>query len=122
MVDAQAKQNKKLAKQQQDAAKKVAQLKAKNKPVPPELEQLAAGAAIAAANEQARNTVVNVRGQGNQNVESFEDGAMDTAQETDAVTVMEWAIHTLKTIIPIYNIIYLIQVVLGKKDVKESLK
>lgn len=119
-VAAQAKQNKKLAKQQQDALKKVEQLKKKGKPVPPELEQLAAGAAISAANEAARvNGQIKVRGQ--QDNAELTDETTDTTYSEDSVTVQEWVIYMLLCMIPIYNIILVIKTALGKRDVKGSM-
>lgn len=123
-VALQAKENKKLAKQQQDAVKKVEQLKKKGKPVPPELEQLAAGAAIEAAHKNSRNNVTNVRGQKVTN-EAVQEGVETGSQyeyTEETVTLAEWFKHILICIIPIYNIIYLIKIVIGSKDSKPSLK
>lgn len=123
-VNMQAKENKKLAKQQQDAVKKVEALKKKGKPVPPELEQLAAGAAIEAAHKNSRNNVTNVRGQVNNNVGSQENQGENSEFEYTEETVMmtEWIKHLLICLIPIYNIIYLIKIVNGSSDSKPQLK
>lgn len=123
-VNMQAKENKKLAKQQQDAVKKVEALKKKGKPVPPELEQLAAGAAIEAAHKNSRNNVTNVRGQVNNNVNSQENQGETSGFEYTEETVMmtEWIKHLLICLIPIYNIIYLVKIVNGSSDSKPQLK
>lgn len=123
-VNMQAKENKKLAKQQQDAVKKVEALKKKGKPVPPELEQLAAGAAIEAAHKNSRNNVTNVRGQVNNNVDSQGNQGETSEFEYTEETVMmtEWIKHLLICLIPIYNIIYLVKIVNGSRDSKPQLK
>lgn len=123
-VALQAKENKKLAKQQQDAVKKVEQLKKKGKPVPPELEQLAAGAAIEAAHRNSRNNVTAVRGQQVMNGDTQEGTEAGSEYEytEETVTLLEWFKHIVLCIIPIYNIIYLIKIVTGSKNSKPSLK
>lgn len=123
-VDAQAKHNRQLAKQQQDAAKKVERLKAKGKPVPEKLEYLASGALIEESNRQARNNVINVRGQESQLGSQRNQDNLSTQEydEESTVTVKEWTIHTLKTLIPIYGIIYMVKAALGKLDTKPSLR
>lgn len=113
-VDKQAKENKKLAKQQQDAAKKVEALRKKGKPVPPELEQLAAGAAIQASRQRMTD-------QTNENMGSPENDMVEATGEV--VTMGEWIKFLLMTsLIPIYGFILLVLTALGKKDAKESMK
>lgn len=113
-VDKQAKENKKLAKQQQDAAKKVEALRKKGKPVPPELEQLAAGAAIQASRQRMTD-------QTNENMSSPENDMVEATGEV--VTMGEWIKFLLMTsLIPVYGFILLVLTALGKKDAKESMK
>ena len=113
-VDKQAKENKKLAKQQQDAAKKVEALRKKGKPVPPELEQLAAGAAIQASRQRMTD-------QTNENMSSPENDIVEATGEV--VTMGEWIKFLLMTsLIPVYGFILLVLTALGKKDAKESMK
>lgn len=118
-VDKQAKENKKLAKQQQDAAKKVEALRKKGKPVPPELEQLAAGAAIQASRQRMMD-------QANGNMDNVADGnhEADMVGATgEVVTMGEWIKFILMTsLIPIYGFILLVLTALGKKDAKESMR
>lgn len=113
-VDKQAKENKKLAKQQQDAAKKVEALRKKGKPVPPELEQLAAGAAIQASRQRMTD-------QTNENMRNPEDAEVEATGEV--VTMGEWIKFLLMTsLIPVYGFILLVLTALGKKDAKESMR
>lgn len=113
-VDKQAKENKKLAKQQQDAAKKVEALRKKGKPVPPELEQLAAGAAIQASRQRMTD-------QTNKNMSNPEDAEVEATGEV--VTMGEWIKFLLMTsLIPVYGFILLVLTALGKKDAKESMR
>lgn len=113
-VDKQAKENKKLAKQQQDAAKKVEALRKKGKPVPPELEQLAAGAAIQASRQRMTD-------QTKENMSNPEDAEVEATGEV--VTMGEWIKFLLMTsLIPIYGFILLVLTALGKKDAKESMR
>lgn len=113
-VDKQAKENKKLAKQQQDAAKKVEALRKKGKPVPPELEQLAAGAAIQASRQRMTD-------QTNENMSNPEDAEVEATGEV--VTMGEWIKFLLMTsLIPVYGFILLVLTALGKKDSKESMR
>lgn len=118
-VDKQAKENKKLAKQQQDAAKKVEALHKKGKPVPPELEQLAAGAAIQASRQRMMD-------QANGNMDNAADGNHETdmiGATGEVVTMGEWIKFILMTsLIPIYGFILLVLTALGKKDAKESMR
>lgn len=118
-VDKQAKENKKLAKQQQDAAKKVEALRKKGKPVPPELEQLAAGAAIQASRQRMMD-------QANGNMDNAADGNHETdmiGATGEVVTMGEWIKFILMTsLIPIYGFILLVLTALGKKDAKESMR
>lgn len=122
-VDQQAKDNRKLAKQQQEAAKKVEALRKKGKPVPPELEKIAAGAAIDAAHKASRNNITAVRGR-NQGVTDESVDGVDSfdGSEEGTVYMVEWLIHLLICLIPIYNLIYLIKIVTGSRNVKPSLK
>ena len=123
-VDIQAKSNRKLVKQQQKAAKQVEKLEAKGKPVPEKLKYLASGALIEEANIRARNDITQVRGQNinNNNFEAQRNEQHIDNAKIDIVTVNEWFIHTLKTIIPIYGIIYIIRAAFNKIDIKPSLK
>lgn len=113
-VDKQAKENKKLAKQQQDAAKKVEALRKKGKPVPAELEQLAAGAAIQASRQRMVD-------QTNDNMSNPEDAEVEATGEV--VTMGEWIKFLLMTsLIPVYGFILMVLTALGKKDAKESMR
>lgn len=118
-VDKQAKENKKLAKQQQDAAKKVEALRKKGKPVPPELKQLAAGAAIQASRQRMMD-------QANGDMDNAADGNHETdmiGATGEVVTMGEWIKFILMTsLIPIYGFILLVLTALGKKDAKESMR
>lgn len=118
-VDKQAKENKKLAKQQQDAAKKVETLRKKGKPVPPELEQLAAGAAIQASRQRMMD-------QTNGNMDSAENSSNEhemSGAVGEVVTMGEWIKFILMTsLIPIYGLVLLVLTAIGKKDAKESMR
>lgn len=91
--------------------------------MPPELERIASGEAIAEAYEEAKKKLnVQVRCRDvtpNQEECNIESNNITSTEQT--VTIKEWFIHTLKTMIPIYGLIYLIKQSMKKYDSKESL-